>query len=42
MRLVGYGDYLHQQGHLDDSTLSSLQEEIVERLGQGVEGGSFT
>ena len=30
--LVGYGSYLHEQGHLDDTRISDLQEEIVERL----------
>lgn len=30
--LIGYGSYLRQQGHLDDSSISNLQEEIVEKL----------
>lgn len=30
--LVGYGSYLRDQGHLDDSSISNMQEDIVERL----------
>jgi 2-oxoisovalerate dehydrogenase E1 component len=30
--LIGYGSYLRQHKHLDDSNISDLQEEVVERL----------
>jgi 2-oxoisovalerate dehydrogenase E1 component len=30
--LIGYGNYLRQHEHLDDSSISDLQEEVVERL----------
>jgi 2-oxoisovalerate dehydrogenase E1 component len=30
--LVGYGNYLYLHGHMDDSTMSDLGEEIVEQL----------
>jgi 2-oxoisovalerate dehydrogenase E1 component len=30
--LAGFGAYLRQHGHIDDTSISDLQEEIVERL----------
>ncbi|MCB0182852.1 MAG: dehydrogenase, partial [Caldilineaceae bacterium] len=30
--LVSYGSYLREQGHLDDTGISDLQEDVVERL----------
>ncbi len=30
--LLGYGVYLREQGHMDDTSLSDLQEDVVERL----------
>ena len=30
--LVAYGNYLRTQGHIDDSSISDVQEDIVERL----------
>ncbi len=30
--ILGYGKYLREQGHLDDSTLSDMQEDVVERM----------
>src|SRR5690606_33135375 len=30
--LLGYGVYLREHGHIDDSSLSDLQEEVVEQM----------